>query len=306
MAPGIYRIRSTHSGTTLNFVTRDPDQEPYICIWRTTRSPTELWEIYPTVNGFYLRNPLTHLYMSYPEGRRESNGVEVKALNRPLEWQSEMIGEYGILRLASNPKFVLDIRGWERHDGSPLTIYSFTGDTNQRWLFEEVEHQIPRIPNTRSWIGRVPAAVYWLGQPHEAGGLSQTRRAASTAALTVASLRELEADQTTTAHLCAVGLDYPWPNQIWVLQPGLHGYQIKNMGTNAYLNYVNHEPVMDSALLGNSGITEWTVFQAFSQDNIKGWYIRPSSDHNVVLGVTRGDTFNQVSSFSRTQERIDV
>ncbi|KAG8957238.1 hypothetical protein FRC03_010344 [Tulasnella sp. 419] len=295
LAQGTYLIRSMYSGTTLNFVVSDPQLDPYICIWRTTRSPTELWQLHPTENGYHIRNPSSKRYISYPEDLKEGNGIGVKAVNRPIEWLiEESIEGYYILRLASNPNLCIDLAGWEKRDGSWICIYGFHGDTNQRWLIEEVENQLPQIPTSRGWFGRIPSGVYWLGQPHEAGGLSQARKAPSIAALTVASLRTLEADQTTAAHLCATGLDYPWPNQIWVLEPGRHGYKLRNLGTESYLNYVNHEPVMDSAVLGDSGIAEWTVLRAYTENETMAWYIRPSSDDDVILGVTKDDMFNQM------------
>ncbi|KAG8957240.1 hypothetical protein FRC03_010346 [Tulasnella sp. 419] len=151
------------------------------------------------------------------------------------------------------------------------------------------------------YIGKVPPGLYWLGQPQEESGIMRSRKALSVAALSVAAARPLKPDVAAPAHMFTIGVDGTFYNQIWEIEAGLHGYRLKNVGTKSYLNCLNRAPAAESVINGIAGVTEW-IFRkdpTLDKNDILDFWIHPSTDHNMVLGVSKSDTLYQVQNSPR-------
>ncbi|KAG8923341.1 hypothetical protein FRC02_011211 [Tulasnella sp. 418] len=263
---GTYIIRSTLSKTPLNVVLQEDGKTRAVCIWKTTRSPTQLWRAELTKKGYRFRNVSTNTHLSYGKDKKPEPLTQVVAIDRPIEWHVQAIDDYFLIKLASNPKLGLDVQEHKKQDGTNIILFDAHGDVNQRWRFEKAEDKQFSIDNKFAYVGQVPAGVYWLGQPHEGGGAAKVGKAPSKAALSVAAFRPLKEDLTTTLHLSVAGVNGPGPNQIWAVEPGAHGYRLKNIGTNSYLNCVDRVLVMESALRGIAGVAEWVFKKNTSRD----------------------------------------
>ncbi|KAG8923343.1 hypothetical protein FRC02_011213 [Tulasnella sp. 418] len=293
---GIYRIRSLLTGTTLNLVCKAPGDKPIVCVWKTTRSPSELWHVEPQEKGFLLRNVSTSTYLSYEQNRKPDNCVPILGIKQSVEWKIQAVEGYYLIKATDNQDFGLDIDRWRKSDGTRIILFRAHGKENQRWFFEKIVDDKPPSYTKQVYIGPLPAGAYWLGQPHEGGGPSTAIKARSSAALTAAARFPLNEDSTAPAHLSAIPVDGLWPNQIWIVEPGVRGYRLKNQATQSYLNCVNCEPLLESNAHGILAFAEWSMKKKEIGDSseVPDWWIRPSSDHNVVLGVSKGDMFNKV------------
>ncbi|KAG8918322.1 hypothetical protein FRC02_002460 [Tulasnella sp. 418] len=118
----------------------------------------------------------------------------------------------------------------------------------------------------------------------------------SVAAITVAARFPLDIGHTTHIQLSGIG-DAPWPNQIWTLESGVHGYRLKNLASAAYLNYIDRKPVMES-IVYVSYATEWVFVPVEEQREYPAYHIKPVTDSTVILGCVRGESFNKANSIS--------
>ncbi|KAG8945099.1 hypothetical protein FRC03_001805 [Tulasnella sp. 419] len=125
----------------------------------------------------------------------------------------------------------------------------------------------------------------------------------SVAAITVAARFPLDIGHTTHIQLSGIG-DAPWPNQIWTLESGVHGYRLKNLASAAYLNYIDRKPVMES-IVYVSYATEWVFVPVEEQREYPAYHIKPVTDSTVILGCVRGESFNKmcVSSIDNLHSR---
>ncbi|KAK2463823.1 hypothetical protein APHAL10511_004128 [Amanita phalloides] len=137
---------------------------------------------------------------------------------------------------------------------------------------------------------------YWLGQPDEKHH-PDADHAPSTSALSVTARRPLEENSKAEVHLCAIG-DGPWPNQIWTVQATRNAYILRNEATNSCLNYVDGQLVLEAYDPDDPfSVTEW-VFKKIDHgpDEWVSYYISPKSDHKVVIGAVKGESFNKGST----------
>ncbi|KAG8941338.1 hypothetical protein FRC03_004636 [Tulasnella sp. 419] len=319
---GTYLIRSLQSNTNVNMMVEQPGKEPFICIWKTTRSPTELWNLEPTEKGYRIRNLSTNRYISHRRGENMKNGVLMLGTDYAAEWQIEEIEDSPLdsqdsmpvyrITLQSNPNLSLDLGGHRTRDGSVLCVWEWHGKLNQRWGLERVMDEKPPSYHGQAYIGAVPAGIYWLGQPQleEERSLRRSRTAPSTAALSVAATRPLMPDIAAPAYLYPIGVDGPFSNQIWEIEAGMHGYRLKNIATKSYLNCVNRVLVAEPLIHGPAGATEW-IFRkdpTLSRNDILDFWIHPSIDHALIMGVGINGIVHQarVKSLDEYQNELQI
>ncbi|KAG8920078.1 hypothetical protein FRC02_001176 [Tulasnella sp. 418] len=298
---GTYIIRTcTTPNPSINLAVDDRlFKEPYACIWKTTRSPTQFWNLEPTENGYHIRNRSTNKYFSHKIGENMRNGVLILALDHAVEWKIEEIvdstssgsGHIYHIQLLSEPKFSCDLaicepRAW---NGCKVHLFEWHGRYNQQWMFERVMDEQPPSYNGEFYLGAIPAGIYLLGQPEE-----ESKKAQSKAALSVAATRPVQPKVAASTHLSIIGIDGPFPNQIWDVEAGLHGYRLKNIATKSYLNCVNRTLVAESLSNGPAGATEWIFGTdlSTSQNDVVDFRIHPSIDHTLILGVSMTGIFH--------------
>ncbi|KAG8954519.1 hypothetical protein FRC03_011471 [Tulasnella sp. 419] len=301
---GTYLIRTcVRPNPTLNVAIReDLGKEPYACVWITTRSPSQLWSLEPTEKGYYIRNRSTNRYLSHVS-EDDKNGGQVRVLDHAVEWKIEEIednpmGDFGPIyriQLVSKPNISADMAGSETRDGLKVHLWDWHGAPNQRWILERIADKLPPPCDGPTYVGVIPAGIYWLGQPQEAIGSCRDRNAQSKAGLSVAAARPLASYRTASAHLFTIGADGPFSNQIWEIEAGINGYRLKNMGTKSYLNCLNRALVAEPPSDGYAGVTEWIFRQDTTLDHngITDFWIHPSTDHTLILGVSKSDMLHQ-------------
>ncbi|KAG8937155.1 hypothetical protein FRC02_003830 [Tulasnella sp. 418] len=323
LEPGTYIIRSIVSHSMpLNLTQKDSDAQPVVCTWNAARSPTQRWCIETGANGVLIRNAETNHYMSYEfdpdmassshSGSRDTkpqdpiSGTRVIGTGHPTPWELQQGKSFYFIKLASNPKLVLDLYGSMQCNGARLITSDFHGGNNQRWVFKKVDDIRPPSYNRKSYIGPVPPGVYWFGQPYrKATKLPDVdnislRKLPSVLALGVTSRLTPEDEEHADIHLVPIR-NGPWPHQIWAVESGRKGYRIRNLGINAYLSYVDSNLVFDNAVDGSTSVTEWVPKQDSATDisDIFDAYIRPSFDYNLGWGVTlNAKLFNEVCAIA--------
>ncbi|KAG8948143.1 hypothetical protein FRC03_000820 [Tulasnella sp. 419] len=180
----------------------------------------------------------------------------------------------------------------------------YHGEPNQRWTFHKITDDHPPSYTKQIHIGPVPPGLYWLGQPSEAHKSADKQaippgQAPSTAALGATARIPLGDEDKAYAHLSAIA-GGPWLHQIWALEPGRRGYRLRNVGMDAYLNYIETEPVLESASVSSGlfSVTEWSlaVYKGRSSKDLPDWLVRPCADHNVSIGVEKGYLFNKLQA----------
>ncbi|KAG8914099.1 hypothetical protein FRC02_005113, partial [Tulasnella sp. 418] len=294
LEPGTYIIQCVVSSCTLNIYRSEERRNPGICHYRTFKSRSERWLIEQGEEGYRFKNISTGLYISLIPYIK--SGDEVLALQHPFEWIVEE-NEEGIyhVKVASNPQLFLDFGCGDQ----VLVCDDCHGEPNQQWTFERINDDHLPLRNKQIYIGPVPPGLYWLGQPGEAHEYAHWRNippdgVPSIAALGATARLPLGDENQAYAHLAPVA-DGPWLHQIWALEPGRHGYRLRNVALNAYLNYVDSEPVLESTVSGFLSVTEWSLAKDKESDpkDRRDYLVRPSADRNVAIGVKKGDLFNQ-------------
>ncbi|KAG8958615.1 hypothetical protein FRC03_008954, partial [Tulasnella sp. 419] len=266
-------------------------------VWNVLNSPSQYWRLIPKERGFFIQNVMTGTFLGYERHETLSDALMIKCLSRPVEWIIDVLESTCLIRLASNTDFVLDV-DWSTPTFDPeggikaLFLGTYNGNISEKWVLEKVEvaEKAPYCPYR--YIGPVPAGVYWLGHADEKE--PNMSISPSVAAITVAARFPLDIGHTTHIQLSGIG-DAPWPNQIWELESGVHGYRLKNLGTASYLNYVDRRPVMESVAYGNSFATEWAFVLVEEKRAYPSYHIKPVSDLSVVLGCVQGESFNKMS-----------
>ncbi|KAG8954518.1 hypothetical protein FRC03_011470, partial [Tulasnella sp. 419] len=285
---GLYTIRCAAASFPLN-LTLWPTEGHVPCLRhrKTLKSPTERWLVEHGEDGYRFKNASTDLYFSIQPNK-------VKSLAEVYGFHSLLNGKWNKrtqVSITSNPKLVLDLQGGDR----VIICDDFHGKPNQQWIFNKIADDHPPSYTRQIYLGPVPAGIYWLGQPCEApespdGKIVLPTQAPSTAALGASARLPLSDTGKSYAHLSAI-TDGPWLHQIWVLEPGRHGYRFRNVALNAYLNYIKAEPVLESSSSGSLSITEWSLAK---NKDLPDWLVRPSADHNIIIGISKGDSFNKL------------
>ncbi|KAG8912604.1 hypothetical protein FRC02_005920, partial [Tulasnella sp. 418] len=173
--------------------------------------------------------------------------------------------------------------------------------TGDLWHFEEIpdEDEDPPSYLSSTYIGPLPPRAYWIGQPDGNNSAEVAAKAASAAGITVSARLPLAERETAPIHLDAVW-KAPWPNQIWILEPGTHGYRLKNLGTNTYLTYLESEPVVQQCSSGVTSSSEWRITRVKKvfKNNVGvriSYTISPLADVNYVLtSLLYTSTFNKI------------
>ncbi|KAG8948141.1 hypothetical protein FRC03_000818 [Tulasnella sp. 419] len=299
---GVYLIQSLAARSPLNLVCPKEGQKPVVCHWKTFKSPTERWVVERGEQGYRFQNASTSLYMAV-EGDKPKTDDPALGLRKTVEWVVEEDSSNSLyyIKLASTPSLLLDVLSpWFSNGIQVVVRDGMRVNFSQQWTFVKLSDELPPPPFTKQvFIGPVPPGLYWLGQPYEAhqsyGKSIPMGQAPSTSALGATACEGLEEGNLARVHLSAVG-DVPWPHQIWALEPGRRGYRLRNVAINAYLNYLQSEPVLESISDGPASISEWSLARdsESSASDAVDWLIRPCADYNVILGITKGENFNKL------------
>ncbi|KAG8938574.1 hypothetical protein FRC03_007102 [Tulasnella sp. 419] len=294
IGPGVYCIESMASSTSLNLIRHSPDAKPAVCVWQVHESPSQNWLLENGQNGYLIKNVATGIYLTC-EGKPEPL-VKAIGATHGVEWQIEpktdSQGQFEI-RFASNRKLGLGIEEDNTTNGAQLVLNDAGGYTRQLFRFHPVKGDT--LTAEQSYIGPVPPGKYWIGQPSENGGPWVACKAPTTAALSASAPESLVKGGTTIpVHLSAVGVGrVPLKTQVWSLECGIRGYRLKHVDSDTYLNLVNREPVLERGALGPSSSTEWELERVYG-NKLPAYKIRPSVDLSLLMGVTKGDSFNRL------------
>ncbi|KAG8953563.1 hypothetical protein FRC03_011728 [Tulasnella sp. 419] len=289
--PGTYLIQSVASSKYLNVVRHNPGDEPVICIWRVFNSPSQKWTISASDNGYLIKNVATELYLS----SESDPACNIRAImsGRPIEFIFEPKNDSQFeIKVASNRSLGLDVNGGNSTDGNHLILYNVAGHPNQCYTLKRVDDPPPSY-GRQSYVGPVPPGIYWIGQPSENGGPGVAGKAPTTSGLSASTTTPLTEGKVIPVHLSAAE-DGPLQSQIWSFECGTRGYRIRHLDTNTYLHLVNREPVLEyTGSIGQVAFTEWQLERKHG-DILPAYHIRPLVDLGLLIGVTKGDTFNRL------------